>query len=160
MLLELHSLDIIHIAIGIWLKKILGLKLYFTTAWYFSSIIITWGVSFEIPLTPSDIYIQTSDTYIHIYIYSVILFVWQICSDIQIFTGMDISPIDLINIERFACRVIALAEYRKSLFEYLTSKMHAVAPNLSALIGEQVSLDFNTYRFYICTDFIIQMAWI
>ncbi|XP_013390767.1 nucleolar protein 56-like [Lingula anatina] len=52
--------------------------------------------------------------------------------------GMDISPIDLINIQRFADRVIALADYRKSLFEYLQSKMHAVAPNLAALIGEQV----------------------
>jgi len=52
--------------------------------------------------------------------------------------GMDISPIDLINIERFACRVIALADYRKGLHEYLRSKMHNVAPNLAALIGEQV----------------------
>ncbi len=52
--------------------------------------------------------------------------------------GMDISPIDLINIERFASRVIALSEYRKGLVEYLRDKMHAVAPNLSALIGEQV----------------------
>ena len=51
---------------------------------------------------------------------------------------MDISPIDLINIERFAKRVIALAEYRKELQEYLRSKMHNIAPNLSALIGEQV----------------------
>lgn len=52
--------------------------------------------------------------------------------------GMDISPIDLINIERFAVRVIALSDYRKSLHTYLQDKMHAVAPNLSALIGEQV----------------------
>merc|ERR1712126_360256 len=33
---------------------------------------------------------------------------------------------------------IALAEYRKELQEYLRSKMHTIAPNLSALIGEQV----------------------
>nr|CAG4641313.1 EOG090X0H59 [Eulimnadia texana] len=52
--------------------------------------------------------------------------------------GMDISPIDLMNIERFAGRVVALAEYRKELQEYLKSKMHNIAPNLSALIGEQV----------------------
>ena len=51
---------------------------------------------------------------------------------------MDISPIDLINIQTFASRVIGLAEYRKSLYEYLVSKMTQVAPNLSALIGEQV----------------------
>ena len=89
--------------------------------------------------------------------------------------GQDISPIDLINIETFARRVISLAEYRQKLFNYLAGgrqpgqemgsrcatadvhislyashasrfsllappadKMHAVAPNLSALIGELV----------------------
>ena len=52
--------------------------------------------------------------------------------------GQDISPIDLINIETFARRVIALAEYRAQLHLYLLEKMHAVAPNLSALIGEVV----------------------
>lgn len=52
--------------------------------------------------------------------------------------GQDISPIDLINIERFAGRVIALAEYRQKLHTYLLDKMHVVAPNLSALIGEMV----------------------
>ena len=51
---------------------------------------------------------------------------------------MDISPMDLINIQTFASRVIGLAEYRKSLHSYLVSKMNQVAPNLSALIGEQV----------------------
>ncbi|XP_034945456.1 nucleolar protein 56 [Chelonus insularis] len=52
--------------------------------------------------------------------------------------GMDISPVDLINIEMFASRVIALADYRKQLAEYLRSKMAGVAPNLAALIGDQV----------------------
>ncbi|XP_063781572.1 nucleolar protein 56-like [Pseudophryne corroboree] len=52
--------------------------------------------------------------------------------------GMDISPIDLINIESFSCRVISLSEYRKGLQEYLRSKMSQVAPSLSALIGEVV----------------------
>ena len=54
--------------------------------------------------------------------------------------GMDISPIDLINIERFATRVIELAQYRKQLSEYLSAKMEGVAPNLTTLIGEQVRL--------------------
>uniref|UniRef100_A0A8C6YJC5 Nucleolar protein 56 n=1 Tax=Nothoprocta perdicaria TaxID=30464 RepID=A0A8C6YJC5_NOTPE len=52
--------------------------------------------------------------------------------------GMDISPIDLINIESFSSRVISLSEYRKGLQEYLRSKMSQVAPSLSALIGEVV----------------------
>jgi len=52
--------------------------------------------------------------------------------------GQEISPIDLINIEQFATRVASLAQFRKRLFEYLSSKMNACAPNLSALVGEQV----------------------
>lgn len=52
--------------------------------------------------------------------------------------GMDISPIDLINIDSFASRVVSLTEYRKKLHVYLKNKMTAVAPNLSSLIGEQV----------------------
>ncbi|XP_050585076.1 nucleolar protein 56 [Bombus affinis] len=52
--------------------------------------------------------------------------------------GMDISPVDLHNIEMFAARVIALADYRKQLAEYLSSKMTGVAPNLATLIGDQV----------------------
>lgn len=52
--------------------------------------------------------------------------------------GMDISPIDLINIENFATRVVALAEFRIQLMEYLKSRMHNIAPNLAALIGETV----------------------
>ena len=52
--------------------------------------------------------------------------------------GTDISPIDLVNIEQFASRCIELGLYRKSLHAYLVSKMNLCAPNLSALIGEQV----------------------
>lgn len=52
--------------------------------------------------------------------------------------GQDISPVDLANIELFAKRVISLAEYRQKLFTYLHDRMHAVAPNLSALIGEVI----------------------
>lgn len=52
--------------------------------------------------------------------------------------GMDISDIDLLNIDSFTTRVQALWEYRKSLHTYLVTKMKTVAPNLAALIGEQV----------------------
>jgi len=52
--------------------------------------------------------------------------------------GMDISAIDLINIESFSKRVIGLVEYRKKLHDYLQSKMGQVAPNLQALIGDLV----------------------
>lgn len=52
--------------------------------------------------------------------------------------GTDISDVDLINIDMFATKVVNLAEYRADLHNYLVSKMSAVAPNLAALIGEQV----------------------
>merc|ERR1712093_86236 len=52
--------------------------------------------------------------------------------------GVDISELDMHNIITFTERVIALAEYRKSLHNYLSSKMSKVAPNLSSLIGEMV----------------------
>ena len=52
--------------------------------------------------------------------------------------GTDISEVDMSNIEAFAERVISLTDYRKRLHGYLVSKMHQVAPNLSALIGEMV----------------------
>ncbi|XP_045430141.1 nucleolar protein 56 isoform X2 [Pipistrellus kuhlii] len=56
----------------------------------------------------------------------------------EILRGMDISAIDLINIESFSSRVVSLSEYRQSLHTYLRSKMSQVAPSLSALIGEAV----------------------
>jgi len=53
--------------------------------------------------------------------------------------GMDTSDIDMINIDSFATRLISLAEYRRNLSEYMSSKMSQVAPNLGALIGEPVA---------------------
>lgn len=53
--------------------------------------------------------------------------------------GMDISTLDLINIQLFATRVIDMFVYRKNLHEYLHSKINQVAPNLSSLIGDQVA---------------------
>ncbi|KAG5318583.1 NOP56 protein, partial [Pseudoatta argentina] len=52
--------------------------------------------------------------------------------------GMDISPVDLMNVEIFAGRVVALVDYRKKMADYLTRKMAGVAPNLATLIGDQV----------------------
>merc|ERR1711997_110346 len=52
--------------------------------------------------------------------------------------GMEISDIDLINVDYHANRVVALAEYRKELSKYLQDKMGNVAPNLAALIGDTV----------------------
>jgi nucleolar protein 56 len=62
----------------------------------------------------------------------------QILQAAKMSMGTDISPVDLINIEEFATRVISLSEYKKNLYDYLVKKMNDCAPNLTALIGEQV----------------------
>merc|ERR1719296_412954 len=51
---------------------------------------------------------------------------------------MDCSAVDMVNIVNFTQRMVKLAEFRKKLFDYLQSKMHACAPNLTALIGDTV----------------------
>jgi len=53
--------------------------------------------------------------------------------------GMDISDMDLLNIDIFASRVIGLITYRSELSEYLKNKMQIVAPNLGTLIGDTVA---------------------
>ncbi|CAD0107124.1 unnamed protein product [Aureobasidium uvarum] len=52
--------------------------------------------------------------------------------------GQDISDADMENVMSFAERVVSLNKYRKSVGNYLVSKMSIVAPNLAALIGETV----------------------
>ncbi|KAL0478089.1 nucleolar protein 56 [Acrasis kona] len=52
--------------------------------------------------------------------------------------GTDIAPFDLIILDSFAKKVVSIAEYRKNLYDYLQTKMHNVAPNLTCLLGEQV----------------------
>ena len=52
--------------------------------------------------------------------------------------GTEISHDDLYNIQQLAEQVISLSEYRIQLFDYLKSRMHAIAPNLTVLVGELV----------------------
>jgi nucleolar protein 56 len=52
--------------------------------------------------------------------------------------GSEISEIDLINIETFAKRCVSLAAFRKQNYDYLVAKMDTCAPNLRALLGEQI----------------------
>jgi len=56
----------------------------------------------------------------------------------KISMGSDLAPIDMVNVEQFAGRVHELCKYRVKLYKYLVGKMNACAPNLTALIGEQV----------------------
>lgn len=48
--------------------------------------------------------------------------------------GQDISPVDLMNIEMFAKRVISLAEYRKSLQTYMARISLALCPRAGRFI--------------------------
>lgn len=52
--------------------------------------------------------------------------------------GMEFTDPDFLNIESFAKRVVTLTAFRKTLHTYLVDKMNVVAPNLAALIGEQI----------------------
>jgi nucleolar protein 56 len=52
--------------------------------------------------------------------------------------GQDLNELDEIQINIFADRVILLAEFRDEIGAYLKERMHTIAPNLSALIGELV----------------------
>merc|ERR1711862_972370 len=54
--------------------------------------------------------------------------------------GMDCNVVDMLNIVNFSQRMVKLAEFRKQLANYLAEKMSAVAPNLSALIGDTVAV--------------------
>jgi nucleolar protein 56 len=48
------------------------------------------------------------------------------------------SETDCLQIKRFSERCVDLVNFRESLTEYLKQRMNAVAPNLSALIGDIV----------------------
>ncbi|KAJ5266896.1 Nucleolar protein 58 [Penicillium angulare] len=52
--------------------------------------------------------------------------------------GTEISEDDLENIQALADQVVSLYDYRSQLASYLTSRMNAIAPNLTALVGELV----------------------
>ncbi|KAL4427848.1 hypothetical protein ABPG75_001937 [Micractinium tetrahymenae] len=52
--------------------------------------------------------------------------------------GTEVSEDDVHNILNLCDQVIALSEYRGQLYDYLKSRMMAVAPNLTVLVGELV----------------------
>ncbi|GAA5841860.1 hypothetical protein JCM9279_003134 [Rhodotorula babjevae] len=52
--------------------------------------------------------------------------------------GTEISDSDLDHIHLLADQVISITQYRTELYEYLRNRMAAIAPNLTALVGELV----------------------
>ncbi|GAA6058976.1 hypothetical protein JCM10212_001686 [Sporobolomyces blumeae] len=52
--------------------------------------------------------------------------------------GTEISEQDLNHIHLLCDQVISITQYRTELYEYLRNRMAAIAPNLTALVGELV----------------------
>jgi len=62
----------------------------------------------------------------------------EIVDAAKISMGMDMNDSDALQIKKWAERVVELIEFRESLQDYLRDRMSAVAPNLAALIGENL----------------------
>ena len=56
----------------------------------------------------------------------------------EISMGTEISDSDIDHINSLCDQVISITEYRKELSQYLTNRMEAMAPNLTAIVGELV----------------------
>ena len=56
----------------------------------------------------------------------------------EISMGTEITDEDLDSIKSLAEQVVSFSEYRQQLASYLSNRMQAIAPNLTALVGELV----------------------
>jgi nucleolar protein 58 len=56
----------------------------------------------------------------------------------EISMGTEISDSDIAHIHSLCDQIIAISTYRTQLAEYLRNRMNAIAPNLTALVGELV----------------------
>lgn len=56
----------------------------------------------------------------------------------EVSMGTEITDEDLDNIKALAEQVVGFTEYRQQLSSYLSARMQAIAPNLTALVGELV----------------------
>lgn len=56
----------------------------------------------------------------------------------EISMGTEISDSDITHIHSLCDQVISISQYRSQLAEYLRNRMNAIAPNLTALVGELV----------------------
>lgn len=56
----------------------------------------------------------------------------------EISMGTEISDSDIAHINSLCEQVISISAYRTQLSEYLRNRMNAIAPNLTALVGELV----------------------
>jgi nucleolar protein 58 len=62
----------------------------------------------------------------------------KVREDAEVSMGSDIAEEDISNISQLCDQVVAIAEYRAELYEYLKNRMNAIAPNLTCMVGELV----------------------
>lgn len=62
----------------------------------------------------------------------------QVKTAAEVSMGTEITPLDLDNIKALADQIVGFAAYREQLSNYLSSRMKAIAPNLTSLVGELV----------------------
>merc|ERR1712020_568951 len=56
----------------------------------------------------------------------------------EISMGTEISELDMFNIRHLCDQVMEIQDYRAQLYEYLKNRMIAIAPNLTAVVGELI----------------------
>ncbi|XP_070490474.1 nucleolar protein 58 [Chironomus tepperi] len=56
----------------------------------------------------------------------------------EVSMGTEISEEDILNIRQLCDEILAIHEYRTHLYEYLRTRMMAIAPNLTILVGDTV----------------------
>lgn len=56
----------------------------------------------------------------------------------EISMGTEISEEDIMNIQALCDEILSINEYRTHLYDYLKTRMMAMAPNLTVLVGETV----------------------
>ena len=62
----------------------------------------------------------------------------QVKTAAEVSMGTEITEDDLDNIKALAEQIVEFASYREQLSNYLSSRMKAIAPNLTSLVGELV----------------------
>ena len=62
----------------------------------------------------------------------------QVKEAAEVSMGTEISDEDILNITHLCNQIIDISEYRGQLYDYLRNRMAAIAPNLTALVGELV----------------------
>ncbi|CAO1419406.1 unnamed protein product [Diamesa hyperborea] len=56
----------------------------------------------------------------------------------EVSMGTEISEDDILNITNLCDEILAIHEYRTHLYDYLKTRMMAIAPNLTVLVGDTV----------------------